>query len=172
LLYPSSPQGKLPSDQERSRSTTPSSGRPRRGGAAPAFVGVPISSPSAPRAFAPGTGKPQPPILTARSPMRPPVWATSDDALYVWIKSFAFLDVNPPNVIPHSAPKAPSSTCLTAWTQLVSLDHFSPYAFLIALHLSLMPKTRASMPSAVIASSRIQGFNTMSLKASEVRRMW
>jgi hypothetical protein len=36
----------------------PSSGRPRRGGAAPAFVGAPNSSPSAPRAFAPGTGKP------------------------------------------------------------------------------------------------------------------
>jgi hypothetical protein len=36
----------------------PSSGRPRRGGAAPAFVGAPNSSPSAPRALAPGTGTP------------------------------------------------------------------------------------------------------------------
>ena len=36
----------------------PSSGRPRRGGAAPAFVGASNSSPSAPRAFALGTGKP------------------------------------------------------------------------------------------------------------------
>ena len=51
----------------------PSSGRPRRGGAAPAFVGAPNSSPSAPRAFALGTGKPQPPVLAARSPMRPVV---------------------------------------------------------------------------------------------------
>jgi hypothetical protein len=34
----------------------PSSGRPRRGGAAPAFVGASNSSPSAPRALAPGTG--------------------------------------------------------------------------------------------------------------------
>jgi hypothetical protein len=55
----------------------PSSGRPRRGGAAPAFVGAPNSSPSAPRALAPGTGKPQPPVLTARSPMRLSVWTAS-----------------------------------------------------------------------------------------------
>jgi hypothetical protein len=51
----------------------PSSGRPRRGGAAPAFVGGPTASLSAPRAFALGTGTPQPPTLAARSPMRPAV---------------------------------------------------------------------------------------------------
>jgi hypothetical protein len=55
----------------------PSSGRPRRGGAAPAFVGAPNSSSSAPRVFAPGTGKPQPPVLAARSPMKTPVWVPS-----------------------------------------------------------------------------------------------
>jgi len=55
----------------------PSSGRPRRGGAAPAFVGTSNSSLSAPRVLALGTGKPQPPVLAARSPMRLPVWTAS-----------------------------------------------------------------------------------------------
>jgi hypothetical protein len=67
------PRRRLPSDQGKSRTATPLIRRPRRGGAAPAFVGGPNSSPSAPRAFAPGTGTPQPPILAARPPMRPVV---------------------------------------------------------------------------------------------------
>jgi hypothetical protein len=55
----------------------PSSGRPRRGGAAPAFVGTSNSSLSAPRAFAPGTGTPRPPVLASRFPMRLSVWTAS-----------------------------------------------------------------------------------------------
>jgi hypothetical protein len=55
-LCPSPRQGWLPSDQERSRAATPSSGRPRRGGAAPAFVGGPTASLSAPRVLPWGLG--------------------------------------------------------------------------------------------------------------------
>ena len=43
----------------------PSSGRPRRGGAAPAFVGSPNSSPSAPRVLPQGLGN------RSRQPWRP-----------------------------------------------------------------------------------------------------
>jgi hypothetical protein len=36
--------------------------------------------------------------------MRSAVLLTSDDDLYVWIKSFTFSDANPKKVIPCSAP--------------------------------------------------------------------
>jgi hypothetical protein len=76
-LFPSSPGGSSPRTRGSPGPPPPSSGRPRRGGAAPAFVGGPNSSPSAPRVFALGTGTPQPPILAARSPMKTPVWVPS-----------------------------------------------------------------------------------------------
>jgi hypothetical protein len=55
----------------------PSSGRPRHGGAAPAFVGVPNSSPSAPRVLPWGLGNRSRQSWRPGSPMRLPIWTAS-----------------------------------------------------------------------------------------------